>query len=85
MATSSKQDLVRLARLAGVATSIPIVLVGGPVLGMMAGQFCDKRLSSDPWGVVVGVVIGLVAGLVETVRLVQLIQRLSNSSTDESS
>ena len=74
-----------MVRLAGVATSLPIVLVGGPGIGFAVGQLIDHRFFSDPWGVACGVLIGLIAGICEAVVLIKFIQRLNNSSKDESS
>ncbi|PIQ82752.1 MAG: hypothetical protein COV76_01940 [Candidatus Omnitrophica bacterium CG11_big_fil_rev_8_21_14_0_20_64_10] len=73
--SSSQKDLFRLARQAGIYTSIPLLLGGGPLLGFIAGRALDSRIGTEPWGVAVGVLIGLVAGGVEAVRLIQYAQR----------
>ena len=84
-ADRKKQDLIRLVRQAGILTSIPMVLVGGPTLGFLIGRFLDRRFSSDPWGVFGAVIVGMVAGLAETVRLIQKSQNVQDASQDGSS
>lgn len=73
-------DLTRLARQVGIFTAIPMILVGGPTLGFVVGQFLDRRFGSDPWGVAVAVLAGLFASGIETVRLIRYVQRKPNSS-----
>jgi F0F1-type ATP synthase assembly protein I len=70
----------RLARQVGIYTSIPMVLLGGPLAGFLIGRFLDRRFDSDPWAVTLAVGIGFVAGLVQTVRLIRYAQMDSNRS-----
>ena len=35
----------------------------GVVLGLVAGQWIDRRYGTDPWGVFAGVMLGLSAGM----------------------
>lgn len=74
------QELGRIVRQGGLYTSIPMVLLGGPVAGFLIGRFLDQRLDSDPWGVALAVGIGFIAGSVQTIRIIQRAQRESNHS-----
>lgn len=74
---SKQQDLVRLARQAGIYMAIPMILAGGPTLGFLIGRYLDRRFSTDPWGVTAAVVLGLLGGIAEAIRLIRYAQRTS--------
>ena len=76
----STQELARLARQVGIYTSIPMVMVGGPVLGFLVGRFLDQRFGSDPWGVAVAVLVGIVAGGIQTIKLIGYAQQGSDTT-----
>lgn len=35
----------------------------GVTLGYLAGDWCDRRYGTAPWGLVIGVMLGLAAGM----------------------
>lgn len=66
-------------RTLALATTIPMVLVVGPLLGYGFGAWIDRRwLAIAPWGSGVGVAIGITAGAREAVRLIRQIQSANN-------
>ena len=77
-----KPGLTEIARQAGIYTAIPMVLAAGPTLGFLAGRFLDRRLSTDPWFLILGVLTGLIAGMVETVRLIEVAQQPPKDDSD---
>lgn len=52
-------------------TSIPFVLLVGPVLGYYLGTKLDQRWSHAPWGLALGLVVGLVASARVTIKLIR--------------
>lgn len=82
--SNKKNDLVRLAKQAGLFTSIPMVMMGGPAVGFFIGAFLDRRFSVSPWGVGAGVLLGLAAGMVEAIQLIRAAQKLENGPDNES-
>lgn len=51
-----------------VAFTAGFLLMGGLVLGYLAGTWLDARLGTDPWLTVAGVVLGAAAGFHSLVR-----------------
>jgi hypothetical protein len=58
-------------RQAGLLTSIPFVLLVGPVLGYYLGSALDRRWPYVPGGMIGGIVLGLFASARITVQLIQ--------------
>lgn len=38
-------------------------MVVGVLLGLVVGQWVDRKLHSDPWGLLTGVMLGLASGM----------------------
>ena len=69
-------DRERLAGMRQIAllTSIPAILLVGPILGWWGGSYLDRRLGTEPWLMVVCIVLGFVASGRETWKLIKLAQ-----------
>ncbi|MBV8881177.1 MAG: AtpZ/AtpI family protein [Planctomycetaceae bacterium] len=50
--------------------TVGTILVACIVGGYLLGSYCDRRLGTSPWLVVVGVLLGTAAGFVELFRTV---------------
>ena len=74
---SSDQGPSNQWRQAGLALSIPMLMVSGPLVGYFLGYGLVAWLDiGDPWGKVikvVGLILGVVAGARETIRLIRKI------------
>lgn len=74
------RDTSDWARTVALATTIPMVLLVGPVLGAWVGGWVDRRWPSlAPWGSGVGVVLGLIAGGRQAWLLIRQIQATNRS------
>ena len=62
-------------RNAGLALSIPAVMVAAAVVGCVIGLALDKWLGTGPWVFLLFMFLGLAAGARETIRLVQKINK----------
>lgn len=63
------------ARQIGILTSVPFVLLLGPLIGYFLGHWIDQKMGWEPVGTVLMVTLGFFASARETVRLVkQVIQ-----------
>ncbi len=63
---------------AGLLTSIPFVLLVGPIGGYYIGSLLDKKWSHDPWGMAICVIIGLAASgrvTADLIREASVLQR----------
>lgn len=55
-------------------TSIPAILLVGPILGWWAGSALDRKFGSEPYLMIVCIVLGFVASGRETWKLIKLAQ-----------
>ena len=55
----------------GVLTSIPIILLIGPVIGYLAGSWIDRKAHIFPWFTTILVLLGFVGSGREVVRLLR--------------
>ncbi len=56
------------------ATSIPFVLLGGPVVGFFIGSFLDRKLNSGKLFLVIFLVLGFTAAVKETIQIIKRVQ-----------
>jgi len=56
-----ERDRVKRARALGIGLSIPMTLIGGPLLGWLAGTWLDAKLNTNYWMIIL-VVLGTAAG-----------------------
>ena len=61
----AEQPRVRWTRLAGMGTE----LAGAVLAFTLLGWWIDRKLETDPWGVLIGACLGIVGGLYNLVRV----------------
>ena len=74
MARFSKEKS-KLARQVGILTAIPFVLLTGPALGYLLGDWLDERLGTAPALLILCLLLGFAASGRETYRLIRLASR----------
>ena len=57
------------------ATSIPFVLLGGPMVGFFIGSFLDEKFGSGKIFLFIFVVLGFVAAIKETIFIIKRVQK----------
>lgn len=57
------------------ATSIPFVLLGGPMVGFFIGSFLDRKFGSGKVFLLLFVVLGFVAAVKETIFIIKRVQK----------
>ncbi len=67
----TKSELFSKAWQIGVLSSIPFVLVVGPLLGYFIGDWLDRSFGWEPWGKAVLIPMGLVASGREIAKIVK--------------
>jgi F0F1-type ATP synthase assembly protein I len=65
----------KLARQMGIAITIPMVLVSGPLVGWFFGSWLDGKFGTKPWCLIVLLVLGTVAGARQTIHMIKDISR----------
>ena len=80
MACSSMgSDRSTWVRTLALATTIPMVLVVGPLLGFGLGVLIERRWpTAAPWGTALGTAIGIAAGARQAWQLICQIQSAHN-------
>jgi len=66
-----KSDAYLLIRQIGILTSVPFILVLGPVIGYFIGNWIDNKFDIHPYATFIMVVLGFVASIKETVRIIK--------------
>ncbi|MBN2082055.1 AtpZ/AtpI family protein [bacterium] len=56
-----ESDRLKRARALGIGFSIPMMLIGGPLVGWLAGTWLDKHFNTGFWMITL-VILGTVAG-----------------------
>lgn len=64
------ENKYRFVRQLGLLTTIPVVLLSGPVIGFLLGDYLDKRFSTSPWLMVFFVIIGFIASIRQTILII---------------
>ena len=64
-----QRPIRRDLRTVGRWSAFGIQLVVSVVIGLLAGQWLDGRLGTEPWLAVVGILMGFTAAMVDLVRL----------------
>jgi len=62
-------------RKAGVASSIPLVLVVSIAIGWALGSWLDRKFGTSPWLMLVFTLLGVAAGFIEMVRIAQQLMK----------
>ncbi len=74
---SSAEKLGRQFKSIGSLGIIPMILAIGPILGLLIGQFLDKKFDTSPWLTILFLIFGFVAAIREMIRL------LNQANSDE--
>ncbi len=69
----------KLARQLGIAVTIPMTLLAGPLVGWFIGSWLDKWFGTKPWLLVILLVLGTVAGVRQTIHMIKEISNDDNS------
>lgn len=56
-------------------TTIPVVLVAGPVVGYLIGSFLDQRFGTSPWLMFFFTFMGVISGIKQTIALIKKADR----------
>ncbi len=67
-----KQELYKWVKVGGLLSIIPIVLVTGPILGYLAGDFLVKRFNLHFFVIYIFAAIGFISSIRETIRIIRL-------------
>lgn len=59
-----------MVRALGMLTTIPMLLVAGPLVSFFLGNWLDRKFGTG-WIMPVAVLVGLAAGIRETIRVIR--------------
>lgn len=65
-------DSKNIFRQMGLLTSIPVILVGGPMIGFFAGQWVDQKFNTRPYATLALIIYGFLGSIREVIRIVKL-------------
>ncbi len=61
----------RFIRQVGLLTTIPVMLLSGPLIGFLIGDYIDKRYGTTPWFMVICLILGFVASIRQTINIIR--------------
>ncbi len=61
----------------GILTTVPLILLIGPLVGFFVGSWIDRKAHSYPWVTILFIGLGFVASGREVIRLIKEISRQS--------
>lgn len=67
----TKGDLKAQLKHAGILTSVPVILLVGPVVGYFIGSWIDRKAHIFPWVTIIFTALGFVAAAREITRLLK--------------
>ncbi|MFA6349419.1 MAG: hypothetical protein WCY12_00635 [Candidatus Omnitrophota bacterium] len=71
----TKNDIYKFIKIAGMVSFIPFVLISGPLVGFLAGDFLAAKLNL-PYLKIICIGIGIIAAIFETFKIVRLVLKL---------
>lgn len=70
-----KDENLKYLKIVLEATSIPFVLLGGPMVGFFIGAFLDQRFNAGKLFTFLFVVLGFIAAIKETIFIIKRVQK----------
>ena len=67
---NGEENKYRLFRHVGLLSTIPVVLLSGPVIGYFIGIYLDKRWGTAPWLMIFFLIIGFIASVRQTIAVI---------------
>ena len=61
----------RFIRQVGLLTTIPLMLLSGPLIGFLVGNYIAKRFGTATWFMVLFVCLGFVASIRQTIAIIK--------------
>jgi ATP synthase protein I len=71
MVKNGNEKDYRYIRQVGLLTTIPVMLLSGPLIGFLIGNYIDKRFGTAPWFMVLFVCLGFVASIRQTIAIIK--------------
>lgn len=71
MVKNGNEKDYRYIRQVGLLTTIPVMLLSGPLIGFLIGNYIDKRFGTAPWFMVLFVCVGFVASIRQTIAIIK--------------
>lgn len=71
MVKNGNEKDYRSVRQVGLLTTIPVMLLSGPLIGFLIGDYIDKRIGTAPWFMVLLVCLGFAASIRQTILIIK--------------
>lgn len=70
MVANEGENRYRFIRQLSLLTTIPAVLLSGPVIGFFIGNYLDRKFGTSPWLMTLFILLGLAGSLRQTIRII---------------
>jgi len=71
----NRKDAFRQIRQVGILTTIPFILLLGPLIGFFIGQWVDQKFGISPVAMIFFIVLGFAGSARETARMIRDVMR----------
>ena len=71
MVKNGNEKDYRFVHQVGLLTMIPLMLLSGPLIGFLIGDYIDKRFGTTPWFMVLCLMLGIVASIRQTINIIR--------------
>jgi ATP synthase protein I len=71
MVKNGDEKNYRFVRQVGLLTTIPVMLLSGPLIGFLIGDYIDKRFGTTPWFMIICLILGFVASIRQTINIIR--------------
>ncbi len=69
------EERARWFKKLGLAMTVPMILLSGPLIGLVAGMWLDRHFHTAPWILVAGVTLGLLSSAREVFDIIRRINQ----------
>jgi len=76
LAEENKEDKYSSYKQVAVLTTLPIILMAGPILGILLGNYLDKKLNTSPYLMILVFIFGCAASGRQVYNMVKWLQRM---------
>jgi F0F1-type ATP synthase assembly protein I len=73
-----KEKFYKSVKIVGLISFIPMILVAGPLAGLLAAEILEKKFGSNSVVLFVCITIGFITSISEVIRIIRRVVKIDN-------